>query len=328
MEEYQEQTSFTFEIDNFSDKEASVKSPKFSSGSCEWFVKVYPKGYIVDDHLSLYLYVPNPESLRLGWKRRACYSFVLLNQSGKELFRKNESSCQLFCAQFTSWGKAKTLPLKELQEKGFLEKNKLRVKVEVKVVEVVDQGDATGNETLDVKGFQVLYSQAVSVSRLFLRHPDIAVNVRQKNQRVKTTYMNILLDLIDTLDKPPHSITETELSNVQSDLIELTDVAGFKLDWLKTKLAEVTLERKKANADGSLVRKLEEDNKNLKAELDDEKVKSATYAAKVLSLEHTVSELKDELKKLKSNYDTCAAKVLWLEHTVSNLKAKSNKNRN
>ncbi|CAA7018214.1 unnamed protein product [Microthlaspi erraticum] len=155
--EDQKQTSFTFEIDNFSDKEAVISSPTFSSGGCKWYVKVYPKGDLVDDHLSLYLYVANPESLRLGWKRRASFSFALLNESGKELFRTVELSCILFCAQFSSWGLPKALPLKKLQEKGFLEKNKLRVKVEVKVVEVVDQGDVTGKETYDYNGFQVLY---------------------------------------------------------------------------------------------------------------------------------------------------------------------------
>ncbi|CAA7029611.1 unnamed protein product [Microthlaspi erraticum] len=206
----EDQTSFTFEIDNFSDKEAVIFSPKFSSGGCEWYFRVHPKGDIVDDHLSLFLCVENPESLRLGWKRRASYSLALLNQSGKELYRKDES-CQLFCAQFTSWGKAKTLPLKKLQEEGFLEKNKLIVRVEVKVIEVVDQGDATANETFDYNGFRVLYSQVISVSNLFTKHPDIAANLSFKNQLLKTSCMNILLGLIQTLEKTPHSISETEL---------------------------------------------------------------------------------------------------------------------
>ncbi|CAA7032767.1 unnamed protein product [Microthlaspi erraticum] len=87
MEEDQEQTSFTFEIDNFSEKEAVITSPNFLSGGCEWFVKVYPEGIDIEDHLSMYLHVANLVSLRLGWKRRASYSLVLLNQSGKELFR-------------------------------------------------------------------------------------------------------------------------------------------------------------------------------------------------------------------------------------------------
>ncbi|CAA7047328.1 unnamed protein product [Microthlaspi erraticum] len=289
--EDQKQTSFTFEMDNFSDKECFVYSPKFSSGGCEWFVRVYPKGYIVDEHLSLFLCVANPKSLRLGWKRRASYTFALLNESGKELVRTTESSlyCQLFCAQFSAWG-------------------------------VV-----TGNETFDYYGFQILNSQVVSVGELFTKHPDIDANFRPKNQLAKTTYMNLLLGLIETLDKPPHSITDTELGNAQNDLIELTDLAGFKLDWLKKKFDEVSLERKKPN--GGDDTQVQEHIKNLNLELEKEKVKSATYAARVLSMEKTVSDLndevlnlKDERNKEKGKSNNYAAKVWSMEQTVSDLK--------
>ncbi|KAG2317150.1 hypothetical protein Bca52824_020272 [Brassica carinata] len=75
----------------------------------------------------------------------------------------------------------------------------------------------------------------MKMSRLFKKHPDIAVNFKPKNQLVKTTYMTILLHLIETLKKPPHSISETEVWIAGNELIELTE-AGFKLDWLKTKL--------------------------------------------------------------------------------------------
>ncbi|CAA7056069.1 unnamed protein product, partial [Microthlaspi erraticum] len=171
----------------------------------------------------------------------------------------------------------------------------------------------------------ILNSQVLSVDSLFFKHPDFAVNVRPKNQLVKTTYMNLLLCLIKTLDKPPHSITDTELSNAHSELIELTGAAGFKLDWLKTKLDAISLERKKENADGSRVRKFEEQIHNLKAELNKEKTKSVTSSAKVLSLEQTVSDLKAELNKEKLESDTHAAKVVSLEQTLSDLKDELNK---
>lgn len=41
----------------------------------------------MDDHLSLFLHAVNPVSLLPGWRRRASYHFVLLNQSGKVLSR-------------------------------------------------------------------------------------------------------------------------------------------------------------------------------------------------------------------------------------------------
>ncbi|KFK40769.1 hypothetical protein AALP_AA2G038500 [Arabis alpina] len=313
--EDQKQTSFTFEIDNFSEKEALIQPPNFSSGGCEWFVEVYPKGDGVDDHLSVYLCVANRGSLLLGWKRRARYSLVLLNQSGKELWRTPEVS-RLFCAEVPAWGRINAVPLKKFQDKGFLEKDKLIVKAEVKVIEVVDEGDVTGNEMLDFQGFQVPYSQVISLSRLFAEHRDIAVNFRLKNQLVKTTYLNILFGLIETLKKPPHSLSETDLSNAKSELMELTE-AGFKLDWLKTKLDDVSLEWKKSNFDGSRVRELEEHIKNLKAELNNEKVKSA---AEVSSLENMVSDLKAELDMEKVKSATSDAKVLWLEQKVLDLK--------
>ncbi|KAG2302571.1 hypothetical protein Bca52824_031222 [Brassica carinata] len=185
----------------------------------------------------------------------------------------------------TSWGRPKALTLKKLQEKGFMEKSKLIVKVQVQVLEVVSEAEVTGNETMDVGGFQVLYSQVIQVSRIFSRHPDIALNFRPKSQLVKTTYMNLLLKLIEKLDKPPHSFSETELSNTR-----------FKLDWLKVKLDEITLERKKT-ADASRIQELEQHNKNLIAELNKEKIKTATSAAKVLWLEQTVSTLKTKQNK-------------------------------
>ncbi|CAN7090939.1 hypothetical protein HID58_033078 [Brassica napus] len=284
-------TSFTFEIDNFLEKEAVISSPTFSSGGCQWYANVYPKGNGIEDHLALFLYVANYGSLQLGWKRRAKFSFVLLKQSGKEFYKSIEL-CQVFCAQVPGWGIVKALTIKQLQEKGFMEKNKLIVKVQVQVLEVVNEAEVTGNETMDVRGFQVLYSQAFQVSWIFERHPDIALSFGPKSHFVKTTYMNLLLKLIEKLDKPPHSFSETELSNTRTELVDLTQT-GFKLDWLKEKLDVIYLERKKTT-DASRIQELEQHNNNLKAELNKEKIKSA-------------------------------AKVLWLEQTVSNLKTKQNK---
>ncbi|CAF2152700.1 unnamed protein product [Brassica rapa] len=299
--EDRKQTSFTFEIDNFWDKEALIRSPNFFSGGCEWFVDVYPRGCGIEDHLSTFLCVANPESLLLGWKRRAILSLVLLNVSGKRLYRlyRDGPPCKTFCAQIPAWGWADAMPLEMLQENGFTEKNKLIVQVNVQVVEVVDEAEVTGKETLDVNGFQVLYSEVGQVTAMFAKHPDVALNFIPKSQLVKTVYMKLLMFLIEKLNKPPRSFSNNALSNARMELIDLTK-AGFKLDWLKEKLDEISLERKKENGDGSLssygfrvqeleeqVQELEEQVKNLNLELDTEKVKSA----KVLSLEQTKNKL-------------------------------------
>ncbi|CAN7111338.1 MATH domain and coiled-coil domain-containing protein At2g42470-like [Brassica rapa] len=312
--EDRKQTSFTFEIDNFWDKEALIRSPNFFSGGCEWFVDVYPRGCGIEDHLSTFLCVANPESLLLGWKRRAILSLVLLNVSGKRLYRlyRDGPPCKTFCAQIPAWGWADAMPLEMLQENGFTEKNKLIVQVNVQVVEVVDEAEVTGKETIDVNGFQVLYSEVGQVTTIFEKHPDVALNFIPKSQLVKTVYMKLLMFLIEKLNKPPRSFSNNALSNARMELIDLTK-AGFKLDWLKEKLDEISLERKKENGDGSLssygfrvqeleeqVQELEEQVKNLNLELDTEKVKSAH----VLSLEQTVSDLRDELSKEKTRSTT------------------------
>ncbi|KAL1206149.1 MATH domain and coiled-coil domain-containing protein [Cardamine amara subsp. amara] len=280
------QTNFTFEIDNLSEKKSDIQSHLFSSGGgCSWYVTVHPKGIFYCDHFSLFLYVASPKSLRPGWKRRASFCFVFYNQFGKVLHRTAEI-CQWFCAEFSAWGTG--LPLTKLQDKGFLESKKLIITVQVKVYEVVHQGEVTGKEMLDINGFQVLYTQVRYVTLIFGRHEDIAVNFRPKNKGVKTAYMNLLIGLIERLCKPPQSFSETELSNAHSDLSELTE-AGFKLDWLKTKLEEVSLERKKVIDDGLRIQELEERVKNmehtllkLKVELRRDKAKSAAAASKVL----------------------------------------------
>lgn len=63
-------------------------------------------------------------------------------------------------------GWPKAVPLEKLQEKGFLENNKFIFNVQVKVAQVVDEGSVTGNEMLDVNGFQVLYSQVYMVTTM------------------------------------------------------------------------------------------------------------------------------------------------------------------
>uniref|UniRef100_A0A1J3GWD8 MATH domain and coiled-coil domain-containing protein n=1 Tax=Noccaea caerulescens TaxID=107243 RepID=A0A1J3GWD8_NOCCA len=69
--------------------------------------------------------------------------------------------------------------------------------------------------------------------------------------------MDLLLGLIETLSKSPQNLSVAERSSAQSQFTELTE-AGFKLDWLKPNLKEVSLERKKALPDGSSVQELED----------------------------------------------------------------------
>ncbi|CAH8336819.1 unnamed protein product [Eruca vesicaria subsp. sativa] len=187
----------------------------------------------------------------------------------------------------TAWGYSDVLPLSKLQEKGFLMKNKLIFKINIKVIEVVHQGESTEDDMLDYNGFQILASHCAQLYKCDL----LKLNFRPENQAAKTKYMN-LLRIVETLSKTPQSLSLTELCNAQSELAALEE-AGYKHDWLDSKIEELSVECKKATlSDGSRVRQLEDVVKNveltlldLKAELDKEKVKSAATAAKVSSFQ-------------------------------------------
>ncbi|CAL9236624.1 unnamed protein product [Arabidopsis halleri] len=259
---WNQKPSYRFEIDNFSEKKTIITSQVFVSGGCKWCLNLYPKGDGVvklDDHLSLYVNVANPKSLGSGWKRIANFYFVLLNQSDKELYRSpiGGQESTPFCAESPSWGWRYFLSLSKFQKTGLLEDDRLIIEVYINIVEAFDgeEEDVSSEkeETVDINGFHVVATQVTHVQKIFAEHPDLAEDLKVKNQVVKTVYMNVLLNLIETLNKLSQNHSETELRNAHSELSELVEV-GFKLDWLKLKLNEVSLKRKKADVD---VKKLE-----------------------------------------------------------------------
>ncbi|XP_020883311.1 MATH domain and coiled-coil domain-containing protein At2g42480 [Arabidopsis lyrata subsp. lyrata] len=157
QKQVQRNSSFRFQINNFSEKESAIKSQTFMSHGCEWYLYVYPKGDSRSDvHLPIYLFIANPKSLG----SECTFQFVLLNQSNKELYRSPIGQ-GLFCAKSTGYGFAQTLPHRKLREKVFLEKDRLTVEVYISRVEVVSEK----KKTVDINGFQVLASQ-VSLKRI------------------------------------------------------------------------------------------------------------------------------------------------------------------
>ncbi|CAN7103198.1 unnamed protein product, partial [Brassica rapa subsp. narinosa] len=339
LDMWNQRPSYRFEIDNFSEKKALISSKTFVSGGCEWYLQINPKGdRISDGHLPLYLYVANSTTLRTGWKRSANYYFVLLNQSDKELHRSPISlSTNLFCAKTPAWGFAKTIPVSKFQEKGFLEKDRLIIEVHIKVIEAFDGegGDVSNNnkkKTIDINGFQVFASQVIKVGKIFTEHPDIALDFKPTKQEVKTAYMNVLLRVIKTLNKPPKSLSETRLNKASSELSELMDV-GFKLDWLKSKLEEVSLERKKPDVDGYQVQQLEERVKHLQLKLDevslgkklsddDNESRSQEVEERLKHIELKLDELDEVSFGRKLSDDDNESRAQQVEERVKNLELK------
>ncbi|CAL9236625.1 unnamed protein product, partial [Arabidopsis halleri] len=317
---WNQKPSFRFEIDNFSEKEIAMVSKVFVSGGHEWYLGVYPmdEDYPYDNYLSVYLHATNSKPLGSGWQRTANFYFLLLNQSDQVLYRSSVQEHVDFHAESLIWGIQKTLPLSLFQEEGFLENDKLIVEVYIQIVESFDgeRGDVSEKmETVDINGFQVLASQVTPTRKIFAEHPDLAVDFKLKNQVVRTEYINVLLNLIETLNKPSQDHSETELSNAHSKLSELTE-AGFKLEWLKSKLGKVSLKRKKPDAD---VQQIDERVKNEMMKLDF-KLDCLKTKIEEVSLERKKSDDADG-----SRVKEMEGRIKNLEMMVSDLKAKLGK---
>lgn len=79
---------------------------------------------------------------------------------------------------------------------------------------------------------------------IFQTYPETTDNVKVQNQDLRNTYMNLLCNTIGILYHTPLGyLTEAELSKVSKDSYDLTQ-AGFKLEWLQSKLDMVSLEKK------------------------------------------------------------------------------------
>ncbi|XP_013635331.1 PREDICTED: MATH domain and coiled-coil domain-containing protein At2g42480-like [Brassica oleracea var. oleracea] len=347
---WNQKPSFRFEIDNYSEKPSiQIQSKTFVAGGCEWYLNAFPKGgYLADhDHFSLFLQVANRTMLPTGWKRKVSFYFTLLNQSDKELCRSKIVRCQVLDVKGPSWGFEKLCPLSKLQENGVLEKDRLIIEVYINLIEAVDgeSGEVPEkHETVDMNGLKVLASQVTLVRKIFAEHPDIALGFKSKNQVLKTAYMNVLIGLINTLNKPSHNHSEAELTKADSELSELEEV-GFKLDWLKLKLEDVILERKKADVYGNKVIQLEERMKNLEqmenkmkrsiVECFLERKKAKDDGSRVKTLEERVNNLEVvdssfRMDCLKSKFggvslekkkvdDADASRVQQLEENLKNL---------
>ncbi|KAF8053010.1 hypothetical protein N665_1476s0003 [Sinapis alba] len=112
-----------------------------------------------------------------------------------------------------------------------------------------------GDGTVEINGFRVYYSEVECVRRIFERHPETTLNLRLKNQLVKNAYLNTLLDLIDIACLAPQELTEEELRDAGSTLLDLVGV-GFELDWLKKKLEELCVKKRKMETRGARMREL------------------------------------------------------------------------
>ncbi|KAG7566150.1 TRAF-like [Arabidopsis suecica] len=255
---------FCWEIKNF----FSLNSERCNSvpvviGDCKWRLVAFPKGYKAD-YFSLYLEVADFQSLPCGWRRYVKFRASIVNQLSQELSVQQETH-RWFDQNARGWGFENMLPLTELNaiDGGFLVNEQVMIVAEVEFHEVIGTLDESKKiiqsndllnktqevaqqvkESIDVNGFQVLPSQVESVRRIFEKHPEIAVGFQVKNQHLRKTFMNFLVNVIETLCQSLQELSNEDLVEVDIALTYLKD-AGFKVDWLEKKLDQVKEKKEK-----------------------------------------------------------------------------------
>ncbi|CAL9247686.1 unnamed protein product [Arabidopsis halleri] len=296
----------TWVIKNFSSLQSDfIKSDEFVIGGCKWRLVVYPKGYQNANDLSLHLMVANLNTLPCGWKRLTKYRLTVVNQFSDQLSQRREAELWLD-EKFPCNGSFEMISLTKLNAKegGFLVNNEVKIVVEVDVLQVIGKldvseesqevtqplkriklnGDGVVTSSVDVNGFQVLPSQVESVNRIFERHPDMALEFRAKNQQVKTSCINVLLNLIETLCQSLQDLSIDDLGQAEQALTYLKN-SGFKVDWLERKLEEVKEKKKEEQIGKTRMQELEKDLKLFKQKCSD--------------IEALLEKEKEELKDLK-----------------------------
>ncbi|CAF2059381.1 unnamed protein product [Brassica napus] len=117
------------------------------------YISAYPKGYKVDNFLSLYLEVPDYGSLPSGWRRHARYRLIVVNQRSEKLSRQLEVQ-HWFDVKSNSWG------------------------LSIHLLDIIGK--------VEVNGFHLLSSQVEYASRMFEKHPDTALEIHLKNPNLRT----------------------------------------------------------------------------------------------------------------------------------------------
>ncbi|KFK34888.1 hypothetical protein AALP_AA5G206400 [Arabis alpina] len=123
-------------------------------------------------------------------------------------------------------------------------------------------------------------------------HPNIALDFQAKNLNVRTTCMNVLLNLIDTLCQSLQDLSINDLGQADNALTYLK-FSGFKVDWLERKL------------EGVKEKKMEEEIGETRMQELEEKLQG--YKQKYSDIEALLEKKKEELKDLKHEWSDTEA---------------------
>ncbi|CAA7060682.1 unnamed protein product [Microthlaspi erraticum] len=250
-----------------------TESDPFEIGRCKWRVTAHPK----EDNLDFYFRYcgvddsvqPLPSrwrmylKLRLQVVHRQCERFSIVTDS--DVYFDDKTPVCYYPSAFS--------PSKLLDsDGGYLENQELMIVAEeidydaygldVDIDEVplqykefftfANKPRGKKKSLVDVNGFYVLPSQVETLKGLFQEYPDFASGFRFNNRHMRSTYMNVLLRLVETLRQPPEEVSYDDLDDAWYEL-SYAAYGGFQYDWLQEMLKEVKAKKMKVRLWSSLI---------------------------------------------------------------------------
>jgi len=130
-------TRFTWTITGTSKPPgAKITSPPILIGGVRWVLDLYPRGYVLPDHSSLYLSLSEPNSQAADWSAHVSFSLGLLHPATKERSVWTSFS-KLFSTQVHSWGKNNFYPISDSRANALAYNDTAIVVAEICVISAV-----------------------------------------------------------------------------------------------------------------------------------------------------------------------------------------------
>ncbi|CAI9781370.1 unnamed protein product [Fraxinus pennsylvanica] len=222
---------FTWRIENFtSSNESKLYSGIFVVNEYRWRLLLFPKGNNVD-YLSLYLGVPDANSLPNGWSRTAKYSIALINQMDSKKTVKEEAEHRFHEGE-SEWGFKSFFPLSELHDKngGYLVDDTCLIEAEVSVPDTSPAStDNPSDSSVPVDPVESVYIKAESFlksipKKSFSSVSDATREVPLLNDHAilaKGCFNKLISFPLDDLVEPKHETAMRESLSILSDNLSL-----------------------------------------------------------------------------------------------------------
>ena len=114
------------------DRAPMYSPPHVDARGCMWRFIFYPNGEKSDNWISLFIEVPDAETLPFGWRRTASFTITLVNRSAKgKSFNRSDAHEFKSVGGDVSWGWPHFIECDKVQTDGFLDNDTLEVTADI-----------------------------------------------------------------------------------------------------------------------------------------------------------------------------------------------------